>query len=270
MPGPAHRVGTREEWLAARIALLEHEKEHTRRSDELAGLRGELPWVPVEEEYRFDTEDGSRTLAELFDGRPELIVYHFMYGPNEPDGCPGCTFAADNFAGAAFYLAQLGVTFMCASRASLEDIVAYKARQGWTFPWVSSAGSSFNRDFGAFPGFDLGNTARPRPRHRLQLRHPQARGRARPAQDRAHGPELLRDARRRRAPHLLGLRPRHRRAQPDVAAARSHAERPRSPRGLSDASRADRCACLSRGSYRPLRWSIGELEKKKNQISNAR
>jgi predicted dithiol-disulfide oxidoreductase (DUF899 family) len=150
MPDQAYRVGTREEWLAARIALLEQEKEHTRRSDELARLRGELPWVPVEKEYRFDTEDGSRTLAELFDGRPELIVYHFMYGPNEPDGCPGCTFAADNFAGAAFYLEQLGVTFLCASRASLEDIVAYKARQGWTFPWVSSAGSSFNRDFGAF------------------------------------------------------------------------------------------------------------------------
>jgi predicted dithiol-disulfide oxidoreductase (DUF899 family) len=150
MPDQAHRVGTREEWLAARIALLEHEKEHTRRSDELARLRGELPWVPVEKEYRFDTEDGSKTLAELFDGRPELIVYHFMYGPNEPDGCPGCTFAADNFAGAAFYLEQLGVTFLCASRASLEDIVAYKARQGWTFPWVSSAGSNFNRDFGAF------------------------------------------------------------------------------------------------------------------------
>jgi predicted dithiol-disulfide oxidoreductase (DUF899 family) len=150
MPDQAHRVGTREEWLAARIALLEQEKEHTRRSDELARLRGELPWVPVEKEYRFDTEDGSKTLAELFDGRPELIVYHFMYGPNEPDGCPGCTFAADNFAGAAFYLEQLGVTFLCASRASLEDIVAYKARQGWTFPWVSSAGSSFNRDFGAF------------------------------------------------------------------------------------------------------------------------
>jgi predicted dithiol-disulfide oxidoreductase (DUF899 family) len=150
MPDQAHRVGTREEWLAARIALLEQEKEHTRRSDELARLRGELPWVPVEKEYRFDTEDGSRTLAELFDGRPELIIYHFMYGPNEPDGCPGCTFAADNFAGAAFYLEQLGVTFMCASRASLDDIVAYKGRQGWTFPWVSSAGSSFNRDFGAF------------------------------------------------------------------------------------------------------------------------
>jgi predicted dithiol-disulfide oxidoreductase (DUF899 family) len=150
MPGQAHRVGTREEWLAARIALLEQEKEHTRRSDELARLRGELPWVPVEKEYRFDTEEGSKTLAELFDGRPELIVYHFMYGPNEPDGCPGCTFAADNFAGAAFYLEQLGVTFLCASRASLEDIVAYKARQGWTFPWVSSAGTTFNRDFGAF------------------------------------------------------------------------------------------------------------------------
>jgi predicted dithiol-disulfide oxidoreductase (DUF899 family) len=150
MPGPAHRVGTREEWLAARIALLEHEKEHTRRSDELAGLRGELPWVPVEEEYRFDTEDGSRTLAELFDGRPELIVYHFMFGPNTPEGCTGCTFAADHFGGAVFYLAQLGVTFLCASRAPLDDILAYKARQGWTFPWVSSAGSSFNRDFGAF------------------------------------------------------------------------------------------------------------------------
>jgi predicted dithiol-disulfide oxidoreductase (DUF899 family) len=146
----AHRVGTREEWLAARIALLEQEKELTRRSDELARLRTELPWVPVEEEYRFDTEDGSRTLAELFDGRPELVVYHFMFGPNEPEGCPGCTFAADHFGGAVFYLAQLGVTFLCASRAGLDEIRAYKARQGWTFPWVSSAGSSFNRDFGAF------------------------------------------------------------------------------------------------------------------------
>jgi len=145
-----HRVGTREEWLAARVALLEQEKEHTRRSDELARLRGELPWVPVEKEYRFDTEDGTRTLAELFDGLPELIVYHFMFGPNEPEGCPGCTFAADHFGGAVFYLAQMGVTFLCASRASLDDILAYKARHGWTFPWVSTAGSSFNRDFGAF------------------------------------------------------------------------------------------------------------------------
>jgi predicted dithiol-disulfide oxidoreductase (DUF899 family) len=150
MPSTEHSVGTREEWLAARVALLEQEKEHTRRSDELARLRRELPWVPVEQEYRFDTEDGTRTLAELFDGRPELIVYHFMFGPDEPEGCPGCTFAADHFGGAVFYLAQLGVTFLCASRASLDDILAYKARQGWTFPWVSSAGSSFNRDFGAF------------------------------------------------------------------------------------------------------------------------
>ncbi len=150
MSGNVHRVGTREEWLAARVALLEREKELTRRSDELARLRRELPWVPVEQEYRFDTEDGSRTLAELFDGRPELIVYHFMFGPNEPEGCPGCTFAADHFGGAVYYLAQSGVTFLCASRAPLDDIRAYKARQGWTFPWVSSAGSDFNRDFGAF------------------------------------------------------------------------------------------------------------------------
>jgi predicted dithiol-disulfide oxidoreductase (DUF899 family) len=150
MPGQAHRVGTREEWLAARIALLEQEKELTRRSDELARVRRELPWVPVEKEYRFDTEDGSKTLAELFDGRPELIVYHFMLGPNMPEGCAGCTFSADHFGGAVFYLSQVGVTFLCASRASLDDILAYKARQGWTFPWVSSAGSSFNRDFGAF------------------------------------------------------------------------------------------------------------------------
>jgi predicted dithiol-disulfide oxidoreductase (DUF899 family) len=150
MPGAAHRVGTREQWLAARVALLEQEKELTRRSDELARLRRELPWVPVAQEYRFDTEDGSRTLAELFDGRRELIVYHFMFGPNVPEGCTGCTFAADHFGGAVFYLAQLGVTFLCASRASLDDIRASKARQGWTFPWVSSARSSFNRDFGAF------------------------------------------------------------------------------------------------------------------------
>src|SRR5947207_12592868 len=145
-----HRVGTREEWLTARVALLEREKELTRRSDELARLRRELPWVAVEKEYRFDTEDGTKTLGELFDGRPELIVYHFMFGPNVPEGCTGCTFAVDHFGGAVFYLAQLGVTFLCASRAGLDDIVAYKERQGWTFPWVSSAGSDFNRDFGAF------------------------------------------------------------------------------------------------------------------------
>jgi predicted dithiol-disulfide oxidoreductase (DUF899 family) len=151
MPGETRpRVGTRAEWLAARVALLEAEKEHTRRGDALAARRRDLPWVPVEEPYRFDTEEGSKTLAELFDGRPELVVYHFMLGPNAPEGCSGCTFAADHFGGAVFYLAQAGVTFLCASRASLDDIRAYKARQGWTFPWVSSAGSTFNRDFGAF------------------------------------------------------------------------------------------------------------------------
>jgi predicted dithiol-disulfide oxidoreductase (DUF899 family) len=143
-------VGTREEWLAARRELLEREKELTRRSDELARERRALPWVRIDEPYRFETEDGTKTLAELFGGRSQLIVYHFMLGPNTPDGCVGCTFAADHFDGAVAHLEQHDVTFLCASRAPLSTLSAYKRRMGWSFPWVSSQGSDFNRDFGAF------------------------------------------------------------------------------------------------------------------------
>jgi predicted dithiol-disulfide oxidoreductase (DUF899 family) len=145
-----HRVGTREEWLTARIELLEREKELTRRSDELARQRRELPWVPVEKEYVFQTNDGTKTLAGLFAGRSQLLAYHFMHGPLEPDGCPGCSFAADGFDGAAVHLAHRDVTFLCASRSPLETLNAYKRRMGWSFPWVSSEGTDFNLDFGLF------------------------------------------------------------------------------------------------------------------------
>ena len=145
-----HRIGTREEWLAARIELLEREKELTRRSDELARQRQDLPWVPIEKRYSFDTNAGPKTLGELFDGRSQLLVYHFMLGPNTPEGCPGCTFAADHFDGALVHLNHHDVTFVCASRAPLEQLNAYKHRMGWAFPWVSSSSSDFNLDFGLF------------------------------------------------------------------------------------------------------------------------
>src|SRR5687767_3049603 len=123
-----HKVGTREEWLVARKGLLEREKELTRRSDELARERRELPWVPVEKEYRFETNDGTKTLAELFDGRSQLIIYHFMHGPNTPEGCPGCTFFANHLDGAVVHLNHRDVTFLCASRSPLETLNAYKRR----------------------------------------------------------------------------------------------------------------------------------------------
>jgi predicted dithiol-disulfide oxidoreductase (DUF899 family) len=163
-----HKIGTREEWLAARKELLQREKQLTRESDELARQRQQLPWVPVEEEYLFETNEGTKTLAELFDGRSQLIVYHFMHGPNTPEGCPGCTFAADHFDGAVVHLNHRDVTFLCASRSPLETLNAYKRRMGWSFPWVSSGGTDFNRDFGAFTeeerrtgtGFNFGTPRR--------------------------------------------------------------------------------------------------------------
>jgi predicted dithiol-disulfide oxidoreductase (DUF899 family) len=167
-PMTKHRVGTRDGWLAARVELLEREKDLTRRSDELAQERQALPWVPVEKEYRFETNEGTKTLGELFDGRSQLIVYHFMHGPNTPEGCPGCTFAADNFDGAVVHLNHRDVTFLCASRSPLETLNAYKRRMGWSFPWVSSGGSDFNLDFGLFTeqqrqagtGFNFGTPRR--------------------------------------------------------------------------------------------------------------
>jgi predicted dithiol-disulfide oxidoreductase (DUF899 family) len=160
-------VGTREEWLAARRALLEREKELTRRSDELASERRALPRVRVEREYRFESESGPRTLAELFDGRSQLLVYHLMFGPDDAEACVGCTFYADHLDGSLFHLHQHDVTLVCASRAPLEKLLPYKRRMGWSFPWVSSFGTDFNLDFAVFTeeerrsgrGFNFGTPA---------------------------------------------------------------------------------------------------------------
>jgi predicted dithiol-disulfide oxidoreductase (DUF899 family) len=144
-----HAVGTREEWRAARVALLEREKELTRLSDELARQRQELPWVRVEKEYTFGTDDGTKTLADLFDGRSQLLVYHFMFGPEyAAGGCPTCTSIADNFDGVIPHLSNHDVTFLAVSRAPLEELQAYKRRMGWQFPWVSSHDSEFNFEYG--------------------------------------------------------------------------------------------------------------------------
>src|SRR5262245_36174184 len=142
-----HRTGTRQEWLEARIALLEAEKEHTRRSDELAHRRQELPWVRVDKPYRFDTDDGSGSLADLFRGRSQLLVYHFMFGPDYKAGCPSCSAIADGFNGLAVHLANHDVMLWAVSRAPLAKLQAYKRRLGWTFPWASSFGGDFNFDF---------------------------------------------------------------------------------------------------------------------------
>src|SRR5829696_391712 len=142
-----HRTGTREEWLAARLALLEAEKEFTRQGDELARRRQELPWVRIEKEYRFETDEGSASLRELFRGRSQLLIYHFMFGPDYTAGCPSCSAIADGFNGSAVHLAHHDVTLMAVSRAPLAKLQAYRQRMGWTFPWASSAGSDFNADF---------------------------------------------------------------------------------------------------------------------------
>jgi predicted dithiol-disulfide oxidoreductase (DUF899 family) len=151
---PEHRIGTRDEWLTARKELLAGEKEHFRRGDELARRRQELPWVPAEKEYRFETVDGTRTLAELFDGRSQLIVYHFMFGVglrvDDPDteGCTGCSLVADHFDATVPHLNGHGVTLVCSSVAPLDRLQAYRQRMGWRFPWVSALGSDFHHDFG--------------------------------------------------------------------------------------------------------------------------
>jgi predicted dithiol-disulfide oxidoreductase (DUF899 family) len=144
----AHKVGTRDEWLAAREALLAREKEHTRMGDELARQRRELPWVPVDKEYRFDTDDGPRTLADLFDGRSQLLVYHFMFGPTYEAGCPACSSSADAVNGVLPHLNARDVTMTYVSTAPLPKLQAYKRRMGWSFPWVSAAGTDFNADLG--------------------------------------------------------------------------------------------------------------------------
>ena len=142
-----HMTGTRNEWLAARLELLKAEKELTRRSDELARQRQELPWVRIDEEYRFETDEGSASLAGLFRGRSQLIVYHFMFGPDYKAGCPSCSAIADGFNGFVVHLENHDVAMTAISRAPLEKLQTFKRRMGWTFPWASSFGGDFNDDF---------------------------------------------------------------------------------------------------------------------------
>jgi predicted dithiol-disulfide oxidoreductase (DUF899 family) len=143
----AHKTGTREQWLKARLELLEAEKDLTHRGDEVARQREQLPWVPINKGYRFDTDEGSASLADLFRGRSQLLVYHFMFGSDYTAGCPSCSMIADGFNGFAIHLANHDVTLMAVSRAPLAKLQAYKRRMGWTFPWGSSFGSDFNFDF---------------------------------------------------------------------------------------------------------------------------
>ncbi len=143
-----HRIGTREEWAAAREELLAREKEHTRQGDELARQRRELPWVRVEKDYRFDADDGPRTLAELFEGRSQLLIYHFMFGPSYEAGCPINSSIADNINGLLPHLNAHDVTMLLVSQAPVEKLNTYKRRMGWDIPWVSSANSEFNFDLG--------------------------------------------------------------------------------------------------------------------------
>jgi predicted dithiol-disulfide oxidoreductase (DUF899 family) len=220
-----HKVGTREEWEAARNALLEREKELTRLGDELARERRELPWVPIEKDYTFDTEDGTKTLAELFDGRSQLLVYHFMFGPSYQAGCPVCSSSADTVNGAVPHLNARDVTMLYVSRAPLEKLQAYKRRMGWGFPWVSSRDSDFNFDFGVSAPEEqispLLEAGVPPVVERLA-----ADCGTTPAwiHDRAASAERLRALRRRRLPDLLGLRPRRRDHDGLLPAARPRAQ----------------------------------------------
>src|SRR5215472_7491511 len=142
-----HKIGTREEWLAARLELLDAEKALTRRSDELARWRQDLPWVRIDKEYRFETDAGTASLADLFRGRSQLLIYHFMFGPDYTAGCPSCSSIADGFNGIAVHLENHDVGLVAVSRAPLAKLQAFKRRMGWTFPWASSHGSDFNADF---------------------------------------------------------------------------------------------------------------------------
>src|SRR5438309_224253 len=147
-----HMTGTREKWLAARLELLKAEKELTRRGDELAQRRQELPWVPIAKDYRFETDRGKASLADLFEGRSQLVVYHFMFGPGYTAGCPACSATADSFNGVLPHLKARDVTMICISRAPLEKLLAYRRRMGWSFNWASSYESDFNLDFGVSVG----------------------------------------------------------------------------------------------------------------------
>jgi predicted dithiol-disulfide oxidoreductase (DUF899 family) len=147
---PSHKTGTREEWLAARLNLLEAEKALVRSSDDVARQRRDLPWVRIDKEYRFDTDDGPASLADLFGGNSQLMIYHFMFGPDFTAGCPACSAIADGFSGFAVHLANHDVALWGVSRAPLAKLQGYKQRMGWQFPWASAYGSDFNSDFGVY------------------------------------------------------------------------------------------------------------------------
>src|SRR5437660_1764112 len=146
---PTHETGTREQWLKARLELLKAEKELTHRSDQVERQRQELPWVPINKGYRFETDDGSASLADLFRGRSQLLVYHFMFGPDYAAGCTSCSSIADGFNGIAVHLANHDVMLTAVSSAPLPKLQAFKQRMGWTFPWASAHESDFQRDFSA-------------------------------------------------------------------------------------------------------------------------
>ena len=242
-----HKTGTREEWLAARLELLEAEKALTRRSDELARRRQELPWVRIDKEYRFETDEGAASLADLFRGRSQLLIYHFMFGPDYTAGCPSCSAIADGFDGSVVHLANHDVTLCAVSRAPLAKLQAYKQRMGWSFPWASSFGSDFNYDFQAAhtrAGVGVGSRRVQLPRGGLAA---VSRARTVPGStsSRRHrrnglGDVPARRARRervrargwRRVPHLLGVRARAGRPLGHVPVARPRATRPQRDRLL--------------------------------------
>jgi predicted dithiol-disulfide oxidoreductase (DUF899 family) len=222
-----HKIGTRNEWLAARRKLLKQEKALTHRSDELALKRQELPWVKVVKNYRFATVTGEASLADLFQGRSQLLVYHFMFGPDYSSGCPSCTAIADGFNGFAVHLANHDVMLCAVSRAPLAKLKAYKKRMGWTFPWASSHGSDFNFDYSV--GFTkeqqledsqplAGLRACDHARGHVRNRHGHV-------STRASRHELVRAGEGRRLPRLFHVRARTRRPVGDVSVAGSCPER---------------------------------------------
>ena len=227
-----HKIGTREEWLAARLELLKAEKALTRRSDELAQWRQRLPWVRIDKEYRFETDEGMASLADLFRGRSQLIIYHFMFGPEYTGGCPACSANADGFNGFAVHLKHHDVAMIAVSRAPIAALQAYKRRMGWTFTWASSLNSDFNYDFNTsfteeqqrsgsidYNYSKLGTISRWRRRYRGHDRHRRPH-----LHPRGSGHERVRTLRRRHLPYLLHIRARPRRALGNVPVARPGTE----------------------------------------------
>ena len=235
-----HKTGTREEWLAARLELLDAEKALTRRSDELARQRQELPWVRIDKEYCFDTDDGPASLADLFRGRSQLLIYHFMFGPDYEAGCPSCSAIADGFDASVVHLANHDVTLCAVSRAPLAKLQDYKRRMGWSFPWASSFESDFNFDFHAahtkeeweagaveynFGSMDLRPASVDEGVARDAIRTEHRRHRLRDLPPRRSRRECVRARRRRRVPHVLGVHARAGRPLGHVPVARPRAAR---------------------------------------------